>query len=79
MTLREFTLWERYRGKYGPLSPVRKYDQMGAIVASQINRAHGGKSVPNDFLPYRKVEETIVEADDFIALAMIGEGVKRGR
>lgn len=52
---------------------------MGAIVASQINRSSGGKAVPNDFLPYKKKEDTEVDADDFMALASIGEGVKRGR
>lgn len=72
-------MWWNYRTKYGPLSPVRKYDQMGAIVASQINRSSGGKAVPNDFLPYKKKEDTEVDADDFMALASIGEGVKRGR
>lgn len=67
MSYREFCLWTAYRLKYGPLNPIRMYDQMGAIVAMVINNAHGGKKTVTDFLPYHKEEEEIVDEDGFIA------------
>lgn len=80
MSYTELVLWKKYRNKYGPLSPVRKYDQMGAMIASQINRMGGGKSVPNDFLPYRISEEDEeISPDDFMVAASAFAGVKRGR
>ena len=50
MGYREYELWCRYRQKYGPLNPVRMYDRAGAMVATQINNAHGGKAKPQDFM-----------------------------
>lgn len=52
MGYREYELWCRYRQKYGPLNPVRMYDRAGAMVATQINNAHGGKAKPQDFIPF---------------------------
>lgn len=70
---RELDLWGRYRKKYGPLNPVRKYDAGAALIASQINNAHGGKARPLDFMPYGrdKVDydgDTVVDTDQFIEM-----------
>lgn len=81
MTLRELDVWYQYRFKYGPLNPVRMYDQGAAITASQINNAHGGKARPLDFMPYGKIKEAEPELDteEFIAALMRTGRAKMGR
>jgi len=76
MGYREYLVWNAYRNKYGPLNPVRMYDQAGAIVASQINNAYGGKAKPIDFMPYAPKQEE--KTDDEILEALILGG-KIGR
>lgn len=70
MSSRELELWGQYRKKYGPLNPVRKYDAGAALIASQINNAHGGKAKPLDFMVYGKEPEQdiIVNPDEFMSL-----------
>lgn len=68
-----------YRAKYGPLSPVRMYDQGLALVASQINNAHGGKAKATDFMPYGKDPEPDIEEGDFIAALMATGKARMGR
>lgn len=69
LSSRELSVWWKYREKYGPINPIRMYDQAGAIVATQINNAHGGKAKPINFMPYAKEEEDhIVDGDAFIAM-----------
>ena len=70
--------WMAYRLKYGPLNPIRMYDQGPALIASQVNNAHGGKARPIDFIPYGKqdVEKDLTE-EEFIAA--LGPGVRIGR
>lgn len=81
ISYREYLLWCAYRNKYGPLNPVRRYDLGHALVAAQINNAHGGKAKPVDFMPYHpdyKVDDVKeVGVDEFIAA--LGSGVKIGR
>lgn len=77
ITYKEFELWLQYRAKYGPLNPVRRYDHGAALVASQINNAHGGKARPVDFMPYGKEDEPL-SINEFIA-ATFGNGVKIGK
>ncbi len=78
MGVDEYELWLKYRHKYGPLNPVRKYDEGLAIVASQINRAFGGKATPLDFMPYGKEEQVIdLNEDEFIS--KLGKGAKIGK
>lgn len=80
MTLQEVKIWGAYRYKYGPLNPVRKYDQPSALVAAQVNNAHGGKAKPKDFMPYGKEEEEEIEVSgDEFANALILKGAKVGR
>jgi hypothetical protein len=79
MTDREVGLWFSYRHKYGPLSPVRKYDQGAALVCSQINRSNGGKAVPKDFMPYGKDPESDRELTEQDFMALVGKGAKIGR
>lgn len=78
ISARELNLWGRYRAKYGPFNPVRMYDQGNALVAAQINNAHGGKAKPIDFMPYgKKIEEDqIVDADTFMAMLAKTEKAK---
>lgn len=83
MTSREFNTWLSYRAKYGPLNPVRMYDQMGAIVASTVYNAHAKKpSKPTDFMPYHKAKDNdgdeVVDAEQFIKILELS-GAKRGR
>lgn len=78
MNYREYLLWSAYRNKYGPLNPIRKYDQAGAVVASQINNAYGGKAKVSDFLFYlKKEEDENASVEEFIKA--LGKGVKIGR
>lgn len=69
----EVRIWESYRYKYGPMTPVRMYDFGAAMVAAQINNAHGGKAKPKDFMPYFRQEETedvVVDEKQFLSLLM---------
>lgn len=71
ITPSEVRVWQAYRAKYGPHNPVRMFDQGSAIIASQVNNAHGGKAKPIDFMPYSKEQEeqdVIVDHDTFISL-----------
>lgn len=69
---RELDLWGRYRNKYGPMTPVRKYDAGPALIASLINQSNGGKATPKDFMPYGRTVDSdgddIVDADKFIQM-----------
>lgn len=82
---RELDLWGRYRNKYGPLNPVRKYDSGAALVASMIVNSQGGKTKPNDFMPYGRDTnlddsgDVIVETDEFIELLKLTGRAKVGR
>lgn len=79
ISYREYMLWSAYRNKYGPMNPVRMFDQPGAIVASQINNAFGGKAKPQDFLVYlkQKEEQEVDEVSQF--MKFLNNGVKIGR
>lgn len=63
MTVREFHTWGLYFDKYGPINPERMFDSGPAIISSQINKVHGKKHLPHEFLPYRKKEEVIVNLE----------------
>lgn len=78
MGYREYLLWCLYRKKYGPLNPVRMFDQAGAMVAFQVNRAHGGKANPIDFMPFAP-NEPEVELSENEVLDAIARGGKIGR
>ena len=80
LTQPEYLLWWAYREKYGPLNPVRMYDQGAAYIAAQVNRGNGGKATPLDFMPFapRPKESDVIEtAEQFIAA--VGGNVKIGR
>lgn len=58
------------------------YDQGPAVVAAQVNNAHGGKAKPLDFMPYGKtIEEPQQElsSEDFIAALLKTGRAKMGR
>lgn len=80
LSTRELDLWSRYRYKYGPLHPVRRYDTGPALIASMIINANGGKSKADDFLPYGKeIEEQIeLSGDEFASLLLAGND-RKGR
>lgn len=78
LSQRELNIWHLYRKKYGPMNPVRKYDQGHSLVASQINRAHGGQAKPIDFIMYGKEAEKQIEVDDNLFIeALINTGRAR--
>lgn len=79
LSSRELNVWALYRKKYGPLSPVRMYDQGSALVASQINNAHGGKAKPNDFIFYGKEPEVEIDNTSMIDLLMKTGRARMGR
>lgn len=80
ISYREYMLWSAYRNKYGPLNPIRMYDQSGAVTASQINNAFGGKAKPQDFMVYLKRPEEDEESDlEEHFMKFLGKGVKIGR
>jgi hypothetical protein len=79
----EYEMWMLYRIKYGPLSPIRKYDQGAAIIAAHMNNIHGGKATPEQFIFYGKEppdEEKSQQAlmQDFIK-NVLGGRVKIGK
>lgn len=78
MGYREYLLWFRYRKKYGPLNPVRMYDRSGAIVATQINNAYGGKARFEDFATFGIEAKEKQEISDYIQSAFGGK-VKIGK
>lgn len=82
MSQKEFNVWCAYRNKFGPFNPVRMYDQGNALVAHMVHTVNGGKSTPQDFMPYGKVkekDEEIVEPDKFISLLALSKNAKKGR
>lgn len=79
ITTREFDLWCQYRNKYGPLDPVRKYDRGFALLSSLLANAHGGKTVPNDFLPYGKDKIEEQDEDQFINQLMATGRARKAR
>lgn len=46
------------------------YDQIGAVIASQINNAHGGKAKPLDFMPYGRKPQEVADEESFITQLM---------
>jgi hypothetical protein len=78
MGYNEYLLWCKYRNKYGPLNPVRLYDRSGAIIASQVNNAHGGKAKVEDFIVYGRDPEEEIDISEYIKAAFGGK-VKIGK
>lgn len=80
MDMEEFRTWNAYRKKYGPMTPVRRYDAGPAIVASMVSRLAGGSATPKDFMPYGKESERAGSLEDYMtAFARAGvKIVKRG-
>ena len=72
-------MWCAYRNKYGPLNPVRMYDQGAALISSQINNAHGGKAKATDFMPYGKEPEPDFDEDGLVAALMSTGRARMGR
>lgn len=72
-------MWCLYRSKYGPLDPVRKYDRGFSLLASLIVNSHGGKTVPNDFLPYGKEIEQEPDEAEFINQLMATGRARKAR
>lgn len=73
-------MWAKYRFKYGPMNPVRKYDAGHALVASQINRGNGGKATAKDFMPYgKKEDDEVIDGTLFVDKLSQHKGVKIGR
>ena len=77
ITMSEVEVWLAYRRKYGPMNPNRTFDAGPAIIASLISKAHGGKAVPADFMPYYPKEEKEVTLNDLVQ--SFGSGVKIGK
>lgn len=76
---RELNIWSLYRNKYGPLNPVRMYDQGSALVSSQINNSHGGKAKPNDFIFYGKEPEPEMDTATMIDVLINSGKARMGR
>ena len=84
MSWNEYILWLKYRLKYGPLSPTRKYDLGAALVASHINNIYGGKAKPEDFIFYGKQDkeadpERDQQSDLQAFIKTFGGGLKIGK
>lgn len=78
MSYSEYVIWTKYRKKYGPINPVRMYDQGSAIVSSVIAQVNGNNDKKiEDFIFYGK-EETELSVTDFIRVALKGK-VNHGR
>ena len=57
MTYAEALDWMAYIRKRGSLNPGLRIDAAVAVLATQINRALGGKAEMQDFLPYHDEPE----------------------
>lgn len=47
----EVLAWSAYRDKHGSLNPMKRQEEMCAIVALQVNRLRGGEADLIDFMP----------------------------
>lgn len=77
MSPRELAVWQLYREKYGPMTPIRKYDAGPALIASEVNRMRGGKASAYDFMIYAPKREE--NPDDVVKLLMADPKIKKGR
>jgi hypothetical protein len=50
----EAMAWAAYRNKHGSFNLASRAEQMGAIVALQVNRMGGGKAELTDFMPHQE-------------------------
>lgn len=57
------------------MDDARRYDRPAAVISMVTNRSNGGKSNLDDFLPFKKKEETTI--DSFDQLMGVLETVKR--
>lgn len=54
MSYPEAMAWAAYRNKHGSFNLAARAEQMGAIVALQVNRMGGGKAELVDFMPHQE-------------------------
>ncbi|MBD1553636.1 phage tail assembly protein T [Pseudomonas typographi] len=52
MSYAEMLAWAAYREKHGSFNSMQRQEQMGAIVALQVNRLRGGDAALIDFMPH---------------------------
>ncbi|MBW9244198.1 MULTISPECIES: phage tail assembly protein T [Pseudomonas] len=50
----EAMAWAAYRNKHGSFSVTSRAEQMGAIIALQVNRLGGGTAELIDFMPHQE-------------------------
>jgi hypothetical protein len=50
----EAMAWAAYRNKHGSFNIAARAEQMGAIVALQVNRMGGGTADLIDFMPHQE-------------------------
>lgn len=61
VTVKEFEQWAEYIHKRGSLNVGQRVEAAIAVLATQINRALGGKAEVIDFLPHWDQPEVDIE------------------
>lgn len=61
VTVKEFQQWAEYIRKRGSLNVGQRVEAAVAVLATQINRALGGKAEVIDFLPHWDQPEVDIE------------------
>lgn len=61
VTVKEFEQWREYIHKRGSLNVGQRVEAAIAVLATQINRALGGKAEVIDFLPHWDQPEVDIE------------------
>lgn len=79
ISIKEFEVWIKYRQKYGPMNPVRRYDVGPAVVASMVARANGQRISALDLIQYGKEPEIEEEVDEGAFIAALSGKAKYGR
>ena len=79
ISTKEFDVWIRYRQKFGPMNPVRRYDVGPAMIASMIARTHGQRVSALDLIQYGKEPEIEEEVDEDGFIAALAGKAKHGR
>ena len=54
ISYREAMAWAAYRNKHGSFNLANRSEQMGAIIALQLNRLGGGTAELIDFMPHQE-------------------------
>ena len=71
-------VWQSYIAKRGTLHTGRRIEAAAALIATTINRAHGGKARMEDYMPHESLDKNIDGAKDDDVIKFF-EGLANGK